>query len=239
MAIFRMGSSYAEFVRKKGDFTDWVTAGCGLRGDAVTHVDAQGGASLPAIDRIRGAILTGSHAYVTERAPWSEAVAEWIREAVSRNLPLLGICYGHQLIAHALGGRSAVNPAGLEFGTVEITTTASAAHDPLFQALFPGFHAHTCHTQTVVQLPSGAILLATSRRDAHQAFRVGRCCWGVQFHPEFDGTAMRYYIDQYRQPLIDQGSEPERLKSAVAPTPRSNALLPAFTALAQAALAGA
>lgn len=237
LAVFRMGSTYADLLREKGDFTDWVIAGSGLREEDVICVDAQGGAQLPPIDRICGAILTGSHANVTDRAPWSEAVAEWIREAVSRNLPLLGICYGHQLIAQALGGRAAANPAGLEFGSVEIRTTAGAEDDPLFQALVPRFRAHTCHTQTVTRLPPGATLLAVSNRDAHQAFRVGKRCWGVQFHPEFDATAMRYYIDQYRLPLASQGGDPEQLTATLVPTPRSSALLPAFTALVHAALA--
>lgn len=76
LAVLRMGSTYADLIREKGDFSDWVSAGCGLPGAAVTHIDAQGGATFPAIDRICGAILTGSHAYVTDRAPWSEAVAE-------------------------------------------------------------------------------------------------------------------------------------------------------------------
>jgi GMP synthase (glutamine-hydrolysing) len=230
-----MGSTYADLACEKGDFTDWVIAGCGLHEMAVTRIDARGGAFLPPIDRVCGAILTGSHAHVTDRAPWSEAVAVWIRGAVSRNLPLLGICYGHQLIAQALGGRAAVNPAGLEFGAVEIRTTAGAADDPLFRALVPRFRAHTCHTQTVTRLPPGATLLAASHRDAHQAFRVGARCWGVQFHPEFDETAMRYYIDQYRLPLADQGRDPAQLAATLVPTSRSNALLPAFTALALAA----
>jgi len=81
------------------------------------------------------------------------------------------------------------NPAGLEFGTVAITTTSEAASDPLFCHLVPRFSAHTCHAQTVMRLPAGAIRLASSDQDAHQAFRMGNRCWGVQFHPEFDQIA--------------------------------------------------
>ena len=57
---------------------------------------------------------------VSEREPWSERAAEWLREVAQRGIPLLGICYGHQLLAHALGGRVGANPQGREIGTVEV-----------------------------------------------------------------------------------------------------------------------
>lgn len=238
LAILRMGSTFNELSRVHGDFVDWVAAGTGLDDGRLNLIDAKGGAPLPSPDRIGGAILTGSHQYVTDAAPWSERVATWLQGAFTSGLPLLGICYGHQLIARALGGYADVNPAGLEFGTVEITTAVSALRDPLFQSLAPRFHAHTCHAQTVLQLPPGATLLAVSDRDAHQAFRVGSNCWGVQFHPEFDMPATRHYIDYYQGPLAAQGNDPEKLRAGLKPTPRSNTLLAAFAVLADAAQDG-
>ena len=246
LAILRMGSTFAELARIHRDFVDWIAAGTGLPADQLTFIDAEGGAPLPAPDRMRGAILTGSHHWVTAGEPWSESVAAWLREAFYQKLPLLGICYGHQLIARALGGQVDFNPAGLEFGTVEITlapggspagvspagaTSAGNSCDPLIGILEPGVHAHTCHAQTVRQLPPGATLLAASARDAHQAFRVGECCWGVQFHPEFDETAARYYIDQYQAPLTEQGHDPKKLIADLKPTPGSKGLLAAFASL--------
>jgi GMP synthase (glutamine-hydrolysing) len=232
LAIFKMGATYPELARKQGDFSDWVARGCGLDQARLTVVDAIGPPPLPATENLSGAILTGSHHYVTDREPWSESVADWIRRAIAAGLPLLGICYGHQLIAQAAGGLAGANPAGLEFGTVAVATAADAVGDPLFGALVPEFKAHTCHAQTVLRLPPGATLLAVSHRDAHQAFRLGATCWGVQFHPEFDETATGYYIDQYHSPLAAQGSDPEALRSRITPTPRSHGLLTAFTALA-------
>jgi GMP synthase (glutamine-hydrolysing) len=239
LALLKLGSTFPELERKKGDFTDWIARGCGLeRGSRwVTIVDAIGGGPLPEPDSLAGAILTGSHHYVTDREPWSETVALWIRRAVAEGLPLLGVCYGHQLIAQALGGRAGENPAGLEFGTVEVTTAAGAARDPLFHSLIPRFYAHTCHAQTVCQLPPGATLLAASRRDIHQAFRMGKCCWGVQFHPEFDEIAAGFYLDQYRIPLAEQGRDPDEMKARLRPTPRSRGVLAAFAALADGATA--
>jgi GMP synthase (glutamine-hydrolysing) len=62
------------------------------------------GEPLPAPDNATIAVITGSWDMVTERLPWSEMTAAWIREAMAIEMPLFGVCYGHQLMAHALGG---------------------------------------------------------------------------------------------------------------------------------------
>lgn len=73
---------------------------------------------------------------VTERADWSERTAGWIRNAMDAELPLFGVCYGHQLMAHALGGRVDYLPGGREIGTLPIALTPQGANDP-FSAKLP------------------------------------------------------------------------------------------------------
>src|SRR5690606_2484463 len=118
-----------------------------------------------------GAVLTGSGAMVTDRLDWSEATAEWLRGAVAAGLPLLGICYGHQLLADALGGRVADHPDGREVGTIEVERLAAADGDALFDAAPARFRAHATHEQSVLELPPGAVALASSAHDANQAVR--------------------------------------------------------------------
>lgn len=67
---------------------------------------------LPTPDNQTLAVLTGSWAMVTDRLAWSERTADWIRQAVAIDMPLFGVCYGHQLMAHALGGEVAYHPGG-------------------------------------------------------------------------------------------------------------------------------
>ncbi|MDZ7339705.1 MAG: glutamine amidotransferase, partial [candidate division KSB1 bacterium] len=169
------------------------------------------GEPLPEYDEISAIVITGSHAMVTDHADWSERTAAWLPGAIARKIPTLGICYGHQLLAYALGGKVADNPNGVAFGTRVITLLASARQDPLFSILPEMVQVQTTHTQSVVQLPPGATLLATHAMDPNHAFVIGDCCWGVQFHPEFDADIVRRYIQRERDYLQAKGLSPDEL----------------------------
>src|SRR5262245_61079370 len=90
------------------------------------------GDPLPAPESPAGVVVTGSSAMVSHREPWSELTAEWLARAVELGTPVLGICYGHQLLAHALGGAVGRNPRGREIGTVEVRSLLPGQQDPLF-----------------------------------------------------------------------------------------------------------
>src|SRR5690606_38861481 len=107
---------------------------------------------------------------------------------------VLGVCYGHQLLAHALGGRVDDHPAGREVGTVELELDAAGEGDALFGATPAKFRAHATHRQSVLELPPGATVLARSAHDPHHAVRYAPTAWGLQFHPEFSVGIMRGYL---------------------------------------------
>ncbi len=90
---------------------------------------------LPTPDNQTLAVLTGSWAMVTDRLAWSERTADWIRQAVAIDMPLFGVCYGHQLMAHALGGEVAYHPGGRESGSQTITLSPWGVDDPLLSGL--------------------------------------------------------------------------------------------------------
>src|SRR5690606_27402387 len=142
-------------------------------------VDVEGGDALPGRDGFAGVLVTGSAAMVTERLDWSERAAGWLREAAHAGVPVFGICYGHQLLAHALGGEVGDNPNGREMGTVAIDLLPDAASDPLFAGLPASFPAQATHLQSVLRAPEGATVLARSVHDACHAFRWGDTAWGV------------------------------------------------------------
>jgi GMP synthase (glutamine-hydrolysing) len=145
---------------------------------------------------------------------------------------VLGICYGHQLLAYAMGGEVGPNPNGREFGTVEITLQAPARADSLLADMPERFFGNTSHTQSVLRLPEGATCLASSRQEGCHAFAIGPTAWGVQFHPEFDANVVRTYIDQSSHLLTAEGFSPQQLLDEVRETPEASAVLRRFAQLA-------
>ncbi|MFT3759978.1 MAG: hypothetical protein QM748_14390 [Thauera sp.] len=114
------------------------------------------------------------------------------------------------------------HPAGLEIGTHAIHLTPEGRQDPLFATLPASFPAQLVHRQSALILPPGASVLAHNAHEPHQAFRIGRCAWGVQFHPEFSAAAMQGYLDRLAP---DAGS-------VARPTPEAASLLMRFGMLA-------
>lgn len=231
LLIVQTGSAPIELRERIGDFPDWFRQALRLNGERVRIVDVQERAALPAPKSVSAAIVTGSAAMVTHRLEWSERTAQWLADAVRADLPVLGVCYGHQLLAHALGGRVEDHPRGREIGTVEIDCHAQAASDELFGSAGT-FAAQATHVQSVTRLPPNATVLARSAHDDHQAVRYARRAWGLQFHPEFPVAAMRGYLRLRADALHREGLDAARLASAVRPSPRARALLRRFLRVA-------
>ena len=125
-------------------------------------------------------VVTGSRASVYWDRDWIRPLVDYVAAADDHGLPLLGVCYGHQVLASALGGRVA-SMGEYEIGYRTITRTAD---DELLAGVDDEFVAFTTHSDAVTELPPGAELLAENDYGIH-AFRRGRA-WGVQFHPEYD-----------------------------------------------------
>jgi GMP synthase (glutamine-hydrolysing) len=219
LLILKVGSTHPHIAAELQDFEHWIQAGLQDPALPVTVIDPREGQALPAQADIAGVVVTGSHSMVSDQEPWSEATAAWLRDTVAADVPVLGICYGHQLLAHALGGEVGYHPGGIELGTVPVTLSEAAQHDPLFAGLPPHFEAQAAHRQSVRRLPEGATLLAGNHFEPHHAFRAGPRAWGVQFHPEFGEAATRAYLQ------AANGAAPE---GTVRPTEVAASVLPRF-----------
>jgi len=149
------------------------------------------GQPLPAHEEVAGAVVMGGpmNADELDRFPALGAEREWLAEAVRRELPLLGICLGAQLLARALGAevRPGERPE-IGFAPVEVADSA----DPLLGGLAPRTDVLHWHGD-VFDLPDGARPLASSELTEHQAFRVGNA-WGVLFHPEADFALVEAWL---------------------------------------------
>lgn len=230
VVILKTGSTYPAIAETFGDFEDWFIAGLSSELD-LTVVNVSGDDSPGEVSQWDGIVVTGSPAMVSEREPWSERTAQWLADAVGQGKPVLGVCYGHQLLAHALGGKVGYHPEGRESGTFEVRLNEQAVNDPLLGSLPKAFPAQLTHLQSVLELPATATLLASSDHEPHQAFRVGDCAWGVQFHPEFNAPIMRSYLEVQTPALREEQLDARALIDGVQDTPIASSLLRRFSDL--------
>jgi GMP synthase (glutamine-hydrolysing) len=146
------------------------------------------------IEQVLGLVIMGGHMSVddVEQYPFLAYETEWIRQAVSLDIPLLGVCLGSQLMAKALGGR--VYPNGVkEIGWYPLELTEAAAEDRLFAGCGPKLTVFQWHGDTF-DLPLHAVHLAHSPLCRNQAFRFGRSAYGLQFHIEMTSEMVENWL---------------------------------------------
>jgi GMP synthase (glutamine-hydrolysing) len=232
LLVIQPGEKLATLAAVPGDFADWVRDGLGVEAADALVVYPHRGDPLPDPTDFRATVITGSSAMVTDAAPWIVDGSAWLARAVRCRVPLLGICFGHQWLGQALGGRVAENPLGPEVGTVNVRLCEAARTDPLLAGLPASMPLHVSHRQSVVTLPPHTIHLAASDLEPHQAFRAGDCAWGVQFHPEFNGSVLQGYLDYHSPSVIARGGDPQALREAVADSGFGHTLLRRFAEFA-------
>lgn len=226
--ILHTGDPETSLAQAHGNYAQMLRIAAGLKASDVEIVAVYQGQRPQPPQHYRAALITGSPAMVTDLEPWSEDCAGWLREAAATGLPMFGICYGHQLLAHALGGKVAYNPLGRELGTHELELTAEGQADPLLDGIPAHLTAQMMHLQTVSELPPQAVVLARSAMDAHQMLRLAPGVYSTQFHPEFIPAFVSAHIAHYRAPYEKEGLNTAALP--VCDTPWAASLLQRFLA---------
>jgi len=192
--IIKTGNTFSNIADIYGDFEDWIAKSLGIESSKIKIVDVPKKEPLPDINECQSVVIAGSHAMVTDDLEWSIKIESWVPLLIEKKIPVIGICYGHQLIAKAMGGKVGYHPEGMELGTKEIFLNKEAKTDLLFTNMPHSFKAHVSHSQSVIKLPADSVLLASNAFEKHHAFRIGESAWGVQFHPEYDSSIMKSYI---------------------------------------------
>lgn len=228
--VVRTGTTLDGVRARRGDFPDLIAAAMKVDANDLATATVFEGEPLPDPRDVRGIVVTGSSAMVTDRAPWSVECGRWLARAVEGETPILAICYGHQLLADALGGRVDKNPRGREIGTIRVELTAAGEADPILGATDRVSSYQSTHVESVLELPPGAVHLAASAGDPLQAFRAGSACC-VQFHPEFDADVIRGYIAARVDRLRSEGLDPDELAKEASDTPSGSTILARFREL--------
>ncbi|MFO8064786.1 MAG: hypothetical protein R6V29_09175 [Spirochaetia bacterium] len=140
-------------------------------------------------------IITGSYAGVYDGEPWIESLLQFIRDAHSSSIPLVGICFGHQALAHALGGRAAKAEIGWQLGVVHTTIHSEAAGTPQWlEERREALNLVYMHQDQVMELPPGALNFAETQRCPYAGFIIGETALGLQGHPEFSADLTKSLI---------------------------------------------
>ncbi len=152
----------------------------------------RGGPNLSEIilDKVSGIIIGGSGEFSfsrKEKTPdlWKiiNSLTPFIKKAIKGDVPILGICFGHQYLARILGSKILCDESQREAGTFKICLTKIGRQDPLFSKIPLNFLAQEGHEDSIKKLPRRAILLAVGKKCKIQAFRL-KNIYGIQFHPE-------------------------------------------------------
>lgn len=152
------------------------------------------------LDEVDAYLITGSKAGVYEDIAWIPPLASFVRSLRDRGKKLVGICFGHQLIAHALGGRVEKSPKGWGVGRHGYTLTdAAGSYGPAGTR----FHVLASHQDQVMEPADGAVILAASEFCPVAMTQVGEFALTFQGHPEFCPGYARSLM-QVRQACIGE-----------------------------------
>jgi len=134
-------------------------------------------------------VISGSQTAAYEDHDWIHELTAWARSVQRADVPILGICWGHQFLAQAFGGRV------VDMGEYEIgyRTIEQRGDDPLFAGINDPMTAFETHSDRVAALPAGSVELARNEYGV-QAFRLG-ASYGLQFHPEYDRQTAEWILE--------------------------------------------
>ena len=201
------------------------------KGYAIAHTYLCNNEALPTIEDFDWLIVMGAsqHAWEEDIYPWLPTEKKFIRQALEDNKIILGICFGAQLLAEALGAEVFVNPHN-EIGWHEVTLTSEGQRSYLFQNVpeqFTTFHWHADH----FALPPGCTRLAYSKATENQAYICReRRIVGIQFHPEYPLESVRYFVREFGD-MIQNGpyvASEEKILSQTDQIPETYGLMAAI-----------
>ncbi len=233
IGIYLAGRTYHDIQLEYGDFEDWFSRELNKHNAETIVFDVREN-EYAEPDSVDGIVITGSSSSVcTDPAEWVSPLLEILSQLMQQDLPMLGVCFGHQAMAAAAGGTVKKHPVRRELGTTQLHLTAAGTQSPLFQGIESTFYAQETHEDVVTWLPGGNRVLAKNEHNAYQSIQFGETAYSTQFHPEISAAVMREYIQVYKDRLQHQiqekSAEYDVISSRVDDTSTGTILLKNFT----------
>ena len=190
--IIDCGPSLSDVSKHYGGAPEWIMESLKNKGCNFTWVKPYVGDKIQS-NNADAWIITGSPCSVYNCEAWMVNLEEEMKNIQSSQIPVLGICFGHQLIAKCFGGEVELNPKGWELGAYPVQFTAAGKKSQLFSGMEENAIVYESHQDSVTVLPGNAIELARNSK-GNQAFMIHDNFYGVQFHPEFSWEVIKMYV---------------------------------------------
>ncbi|MDE3740201.1 glutamine amidotransferase [Maribacter polysaccharolyticus] len=230
--ILKTGTTFTSIKSRYGDFEDWIIGKMNLKaGEYIIH-PTEDYQNIPPNYSYKGIVITGSHAMVTDIEPHESKMCKWLLNAHKKEVPILGICYGHQLLSALMGGMVTYNARGTVIGSENTCLTQAGLEDKLLGGFSPIFKVYKAHKQSASKLPKSAEILAKNESGMIDAFRWNKNTWGIQFHPEFDQNITKAYINELSLELVNEGQDALKLANAVVEMDYGTRILQCFKRIA-------
>lgn len=181
--------------------THWFARNLNLRGSLELETAGVQDDMLASAQGVQGVIISGSPRDAWVDDPVNDSVLRVVEHCRTNDIPILGVCYGHQILGRALNGKVGRHPGGYELGNVNVTLTDEGASSPLFSGLPRQLGVIESHQDAVLELPPGARLLATGSHTIVQAFDFENRLLAVQFHPEMSPEVLQFVWGEPRRAL--------------------------------------
>lgn len=185
-----------------GNFDNQFSLITKIKHNAYTICDKWSDASQIELKSFDGIIVSGSSSMLDENRPWMLAAIELIQKALKQEVPLLGVCFGHQLLGKACGAAVGPNPNGRRLGTR--TVNIKDTGNPLLKGLPQKLDVFVSHRDVILENNANFKVLGTAAHDQFQIIHAGKNAWGVQFHPEWHTSIMECYLADRREILDNE-----------------------------------
>lgn len=232
VTVFDMGTTTGPLVEKYGTSADRILACAGVAKEDADIYEVYENPQFPDLKSVKCVIVSGSGAMVTDKPDWAMQISDWLKKAAELHIPILGICFGHQLVAYTFGGKVDWCPNGTQAMTNTIVLNEEGQKDAILGVMPKTFLANEGHSQSVVELPPDAIRLASSEFEPNESYRIGDNIWGIQFHPEIKDTLLKEIVLAWKDTLEKQGKDAQKLYDSIVPT-HCCEILKKFVELAQ------